>query len=137
MLRGIAAQLREAHDLDAIYVIGPGHGGPAVVPPGERPALVVLDDCQWADELTIKLIGQWFASRHHSSPAGNHAFLVASFRTEEVSNDHPLRKLTPTLHLNLDPLGPDDVRRLAESMAGPLPDEAVNVVVGASEGCRQ
>ncbi len=101
----------------------------------QRPAMVVLDDCQWADELTVKLIGQWLANRHHSSPGGRHVCLVVAFRTEELVADHPLRKLTPAIHLSLDPLGPDEVRRLAESMAGPLPDEAVNVVVGLSEGC--
>ncbi len=101
----------------------------------QRPAMIVLDDCQWADELTVKLIGQWLASRTHSSPDGRHVCLVVAFRTEEVLADHPLRKLAPALHLTLNPLGPDDVRRLAESMAGPLPDEAVEVVVGLSEGC--
>ena len=25
----------------------------------QSPALVVLDDCQWADELTLKLLGYW------------------------------------------------------------------------------
>ena len=101
----------------------------------QRPAMVVLDDCQWADELTVKLIGQWWANRQHSSPAGRHVCLVVAFRTEEVPADHSFRKLTPALHLSLDPLGADEVRRLAESMAGPLPDEAVDVVVGLAEGC--
>jgi hypothetical protein len=100
-----------------------------------RPAMVVLDDCQWADELTVKLIGQWLANRQHLAPQRRHVCLVVAFRTEEVLAEHPLRKLAPALHLSLDPLGPDEVRRLAESMAGPLPDEAVDVVVGLSEGC--
>ena len=30
---------------------------------------------------------------------------------------------------------PDDVRRLAESMAGPLPAEAIDVVIELAEGC--
>ena len=59
--------------------------------------MVVLDDCQWADELTVKLIGQWWANRQHSSPAGRHVCLVVAFRTEEVPADHSFRKLTPAL----------------------------------------
>jgi two-component system sensor kinase len=101
----------------------------------KRPAMIVLDDCQWADELTVKLIGQWLADRNRSSPDGRYVCLVVAFRTEEVAAAHSLRKFTPALHLTLNPLAPDDVRRLAESMAGPLPDEAVHVVVGLSAGC--
>ena len=77
----------------------------------QRPAMVVLDDCQWADALTIKLIGQWLANRHHPSPNGHHVFLVVAFRTEEIPADHLLRKLAPALQLTLDRLEPDDVRR--------------------------
>lgn len=101
----------------------------------QRPAMVVLDDCQWADELTVKLISQWLANQHHAMADGRHVCLVVAFRTEEVGSEHHLRKIVPALHLTLDPLAPDEVQRLAESMAGPLPDEAVNVVVSLSEGC--
>ena len=101
----------------------------------DRPTLVVLDDCQWADELTVKLVGQWHANRRELSRGENHVMLVVAFRTEEVSADHLLRRITPPLQLRLARFEPEDVRHLAESMAGPLPAEAVNVVVERAEGC--
>ena len=101
----------------------------------KRPALVVLDDCQWADDLTAKLILHW--QSRHSDPhqADNHVLLLIAFRSEEVSADHKLRRLHPSLHLRLDPFESDDVRRLAESMAGPLPAEAVEAIISRSGGC--
>ena len=50
---------------------------------------------------------------------GGHVLMVAAFRSEEVAADHALRRIRPPLHLSLALFEPDDVRRLAESMAGP------------------
>jgi two-component system sensor kinase len=99
----------------------------------DKPALIILDDCQWADELTIKLIVHWLANR--GDVAGGHVALVAGFRSEEVAADHVFRRLRPPLHLRLSLLEPGDVRRLAESMAGRLPDTAVDEVIARSDGC--
>ena len=100
----------------------------------DKPALVVLDDCQWADDLMVKLILHWHANR--GDPAGGgHVFLVAGFRSEEVAAEHVYRHIHPPLHVRLMLFGPDDVRRLAESMAGPLPEAAVDAVIVRSEGC--
>ncbi|MGO9111479.1 MAG: response regulator [Thermoguttaceae bacterium] len=105
----------------------------------EQPALIVLDDCQWADELMARLIVHWQANRGDVSGgelAGRGYVLVAAaFRSEEVAGDHVFRRLRPPLHLRLASLEPDDVRRLAESMAGPLPEAAVDTVIARSDGC--
>jgi PAS domain S-box-containing protein len=100
----------------------------------ERPALVVLDDCQWADELTLKLLGHWQRRQAAEKGFGRHVLLVVGFRSEEVPQGHVLRDLRAGLHLELLPFTAQDVRRLAESMAGPLPDEAIEVVQRLSEG---
>ena len=99
----------------------------------EHPAILILDDCQWADDMTLKLLANW---QRQSPGSGNQRFvsLVAAFRTEETPADHPLRQLPAAVHLCLSPLGSSDIRRLLESMAGPLPDEAVEVVERLSEG---
>ena len=51
-----------------------------------------------------------------------------------MPSGHPLRGLEPALHLKLSPFETGDVRRLVESMAGPLPEEAHEVVGLLSEG---
>ncbi len=98
----------------------------------DRPALVLFDDCQWADELTLKLLGQW--QRRRAAGHGRHVLVVVAFRSEDVTDGHLLRRLPTARHLTLPPFAPADVRRLAESMAGPLPEEALAVVERLSEG---
>ena len=97
------------------------------------PAMVVLDDCQWADELTLKLIGHW--SAHRSSTDGaRRVVLMAAFRSEEAPPEHPLRRLDASAHVVLPPLAGRDMHRILVSMAGPIPEEAVRVVEKLSEG---
>ncbi|MBV9410454.1 MAG: AAA family ATPase, partial [Acidimicrobiia bacterium] len=96
-----------------------------------RPALVLLDDCQWADGLTIRLLDRW---HRQAAERGTSVVVVAAFRSEEVQADHALRALEPELDLTLGPFGEDDVRSLTESMAGPLPEDAVDTVIRLSEG---
>ncbi len=96
-----------------------------------RPVLVLLDDCQWADQLTLKALSNW--QRRTANP--EHPILVvAAFRSEEVSASHPLRMLDSVAHLSLPSFPAANVRKLVESMAGPLPDEAVNVIERLAEG---
>ena len=96
-----------------------------------RPAVIILDDCQWADELTYKLIQRW---QTFLSQSDRHTALIVSFRAEEVLEGHALRRIEPTVHLSLAPFGPTEIRRLIESMAGSLPNEAVDVVTRLAEG---
>jgi len=97
------------------------------------PALVVLDDCQWADELTLKLVSYW-SSQARGADRRCHVVLVAAFRSEEAPEDHPLRRLEPSAHVVLPALDGHDMRRILASMAGALPEEAVELVERLSEG---
>jgi signal transduction histidine kinase/tetratricopeptide (TPR) repeat protein len=97
----------------------------------EEPALVLLDDCQWADELTLRAMESW---QQTGPQGGGCAMLVVSFRTEEVSPGHMLRRLKPSAHLRLATFGAAEVARMAESMAGALPPEATELVARLSEG---
>jgi tetratricopeptide (TPR) repeat protein len=99
-----------------------------------RPALVVLDDCQWADELTLKLLRYWQNRLGEDRPTGLPVRVVAAFRSEEVPARHLLRIMEPLTHLTLSPLQPEDLRGLAESMAGRLPPEALEVVCRLADG---
>lgn len=106
--------------LDALGAAGPG-------------VVIVLDDCQWADELTVKLIAHW-AGHPSEGPGMRRVVLVAAFRTEEVAGHHPLRRTRPAAHVVLPALSHDETRGVLVSMAGPLPDEAVAVVERLCEG---
>ncbi|OHB80800.1 MAG: hypothetical protein A2W31_04960 [Planctomycetes bacterium RBG_16_64_10] len=60
--------------------------------------------------------------------------MVAAFRSEEVSADHLLRSVDSDRHIALAPLNPEEIRQLVESMAGPLPDHAVDAINRIAEG---
>ncbi|MCA9146782.1 MAG: AAA family ATPase, partial [Planctomycetales bacterium] len=97
----------------------------------ERPAVIVLDDCQWADELTHKLLRR----RATRSQDLRFTSLIVGFRSEDVAANHPLRSAGHDAHIRLDLLSALEIRRIAESMAGTLPDEvidAVNQLAGGS-----
>ena len=97
----------------------------------DRPVLVLLDDCQWADQLTLKVLSNWQRrTATHERPV----LLVAAFRSEEVPASHLLRTLQSVVHLKLPAFQAANVRKLVESMAGPLPDEAVDVIERLAEG---
>jgi signal transduction histidine kinase len=117
----------EARILPALIALLDALGSPA------RPAVILLDDCQWLDELSLKLLTSWHrAPRDPSAPGG--VLLVAAYRGDEVPGDSPLRHLDPAARIALGPLADDEVGRMAESMAGRLPSEAVALVARLSEG---
>ena len=119
-----AGELRILHALDSfLNALGTA----------ERPVLLVLDDCQWADELTYRLIRRW-NSHATDDAAAHHVLLVVAFRSEEVPQDHLLRRVHPDLHLRLSPFEPHEIRQLVESMAGPLPEEVVSAVTRLADG---
>ena len=99
----------------------------------ERPALVVLDDCQWADELTYRLIRRWQSSSD-DRPGKRHTLLLTAFRSEEVDRDHPLRNISGAIQLALSPFAPEEVGQLLESMAGPLPAPVVESIIRLADG---
>jgi signal transduction histidine kinase/CheY-like chemotaxis protein len=95
-----------------------------------HPVVIILDDCQWADELTYKLIRRF----HGAKASDKYVSVIVAFRSEEVSDEHPLRALTTAGHIRLQPFEDDEIRRLTESMAGALPREALDVVIRLAEG---
>jgi two-component system sensor kinase len=98
-----------------------------------RPVLVVLDDCQWADELTYRLIRRW-QSESRTEGNSHSVLLLAAFRSEEVDAAHPLRRCNPSLHLRLLPFDANEIKQLVESMAGQLPAAVIEAVTRLAEG---
>lgn len=99
----------------------------------EHPAVVILDDCHWAGELSCKLLRRWHGMAAEAA-GDTYLLVVAAFRTEEVGEDHLIRQFEPTTHLRLLPLEAEEVRKIVESMAGPLPGEAVELIKRLSGG---
>jgi PAS domain S-box-containing protein len=97
----------------------------------QRPAVVLLDDCQWADGFTAKLLARW---QSRSRQRQSYVLVVAAFRTEEVGDAHPLRQAKPQAEISLCPLTPAEIRNMAQSMAGALPEEAIETVAQLAEG---
>lgn len=96
----------------------------------EEPALVVLDDCQWAQSVAAEVLTRF--NRPHST--ARWVLVIAAFRSEEVPDSSPLRSVGSNGTLRLAPLGEREVRDLVASMAGPLPEAAVAAVLRLSEG---
>jgi two-component system sensor kinase len=87
------------------------------------PCLVLLDDVQWADGLTWKLL-----QRGHEAGTGE-ALVVASLRDEERPAQIP-----PLPELKLPPLQLEETERLLQSMAGNLPADAAPLVHQCCDG---
>ncbi len=98
----------------------------------QRPAIIILDDCQWCDELTIKLLEAWHGLTRESS--NHHVLLIAAFRTEDVPDSHALRQLDHAPRVQLGPLAASAVRELVQSMAGPVPEAVQKTIVRMSSG---
>ena len=96
-----------------------------------RPVLIILDDCQWADRLTVRLLTELFSGE---SPLPEYVGIVAAFRSEEVAADDPLRAIARSESVVLGPLSPAAMAQLVESMAGPVPEIVINIVVRLAEG---
>lgn len=103
----------------------------AAVATPQQPILMILDDCQWSDALTVRLLADLFAA---GGDEPHHLGVIAAFRSEEVPPDHPLRALPAAHIVHLGPLSDASVALLAESMAGPLPPEAIDTVVRLAGG---
>ena len=81
-----------------------------------QPVLAIFEDVHWADDATLDLL-KFLGRRIDRAPC----LLVMSWRDDEVSAAHPLRRLLgelpPSLvtRLPLEPLSPDAVARLARA----------------------
>ena len=89
-----------------------------------KPALVMLDDVQWAGEQSLAVLEE--LSR---APAEN-LLVVAACRADKEDLRPPLFAAC----IELPPLDAVEIRSLTESMAGPLPAPAIDEIVRLAEG---
>jgi tetratricopeptide (TPR) repeat protein len=105
----------------------------AVLGTADRPALVLLDDCQWADELTFDLLQRW---PEHVTVSGEpvNVLIVAAYRTEDVASEHRLESMPGASQILLPMLAPEEMDALVASMASGVPEAARDVVERVSGG---
>lgn len=99
-----------------------------------RSVVVVLDDVQWADTLTVKLLTEWPDRAPAAFSGDGQLVIVAAFRSEEVGEDHPLRAAPAASRLSLSSLDDAQIVSLCESMAGPTAPDVSETVARLSEG---
>lgn len=95
-----------------------------------RPAVVALDDCHWADEVTVEALAGWSAG----ASEGAHVLVVATLRSEDGAQVRRALAAAGTERMLLGPLSRAQIAQVVESMAGPVPQAAVDVVAELSRG---
>ncbi|WP_200861142.1 ATP-binding protein [Rhodopirellula baltica] len=88
----------------------------------ETSVMITLDDCQWMDDQSFRIL-----QAICECPA-RHLFLFAVTRPSEGLCTRLNDELSFPVKLELGPLTDQAVQQLAESMAGQLPTEAIEVV---------
>lgn len=109
----------EARSIAALAALIDATGAPG------QPAVILLDDFQWADEATVRLFAQW---QSRPEPKRRHVAVVLAFRSEDITGDHPLASIRPAHHLRLTSFATDEVHQQIASMAGQVPDRAIHAV---------
>ena len=99
-----------------------------------RPATVILDDCQWADRLAMKVIRQWQANERENGSVDGYISLVIAYRSDDEAQVRELDALKCRTHVSLGGLDEIGQKQLLESMAGPLPTEAVELIAKLANG---
>lgn len=87
----------------------------------EHPLVLFLDDLQWADVASLKLLESLLVD-----PEAHHLLVIGAFRDQEVDGGHPLTRMLGLVERSINvttivpqPLAPDHVRAwLAEALGG-------------------
>ena len=94
----------------------------------EHPLAIFLDDLQWADSATLRLLHLLC-----TDPASSHVFLIGAYRDNEVDAAHPLSLMLKQIaesgarldSIHLEPLGRRDVERfVADALRQEVGDTA-------------
>lgn len=100
----------------------------------DRPALVALDDCQWADELTMQALQAWTERVTDEGAEPSHVLVVLAARPDEGATSRLIAALPGAERLGLPRMTTEQVRKMIASMAGAVPDAAADVIDDLSRG---
>lgn len=94
----------------------------------DQPVLLTIDDAQWMDDQSKRVL------EAVSEVAPEYlSLLIFSRPINDVQSDLARRLNSPT-QITLGPINSTAIRQLAESMAGPLPTKAIEVVEQYADG---
>jgi DNA-binding CsgD family transcriptional regulator len=102
----------------------------------EHHLVLVLEDLHWADPASLSLLRTLALTLR-----GTHLLLVATYRSDDVGRGHPLRPVLAELDrsrsvvgLEVARLATAEVAEQVQHLTGGLPPEALEAVLGRSEG---
>jgi two-component system sensor kinase len=98
-----------------------------------HPVLLIVDDCQWADDLSWQLLARIATVVSERAPGPGHLGLVCSLRPEALARARAWE--LPDLRIvRLGPLGVEESTELIGAVAGPVPDELIGYIISHSFG---
>ncbi len=98
-----------------------------------HPIVFLLDDFQWADELSSKFLKLWFSETARKK-ISSFSLIIVAFRSEEVDTFHNLRQMQWTRQLKLSALNQTETKELLVSMAGILPSKVCDLIYDTAKG---
>ncbi|WP_230990183.1 AAA family ATPase [Rhodococcus oxybenzonivorans] len=100
----------------------------------ERPGLIVLDDCQWADDLSWQVLARLAATiSSDRTRSDSNVSLICSCRTEAVAQVFAWG-VTDITFVGLESLSDKDTETLIRSISDGIPDEVIPYVTKYSKG---
>jgi len=102
---------------------------------GEEPALLLIDDAQWADAPTLVLFDRWQSRAQARAGPSRHLLVVLAVRTDDETGEAPAAsRFAQATRIRVAAFGPHEVREQVASMAGQLPARAVDLVIEHAAG---
>ncbi|ABH00315.1 sensor kinase, two-component system (plasmid) [Rhodococcus jostii RHA1] len=100
----------------------------------EQPGLIVVDDCQWADDLSWQVLAKLASTiSMEETRSQSNVSLIFSCRTEAVAQVRAWG-LSDIEFLDLQPLSAADTEELIRSIGDRIPDEVIPYVTKYSKG---